>query len=67
MKKVYRLGDDLFIAMAFVSFVVGVMLRLLSISQVPFGVNHREVLFFSMMCLLFSISLSLYDLNIGSE
>jgi len=63
MRDVYRVGDDIFVAMAFVSFVLGIALRILSISQVSFGVNHKEVLFFSMMCLLFSIALSLYDLN----
>lgn len=63
MKKVYNVGDDLFCAIAFISFVVGIVLRLLTISKVPFGVNHVEVLFFSMMCLLFSIALSLLDKN----
>jgi hypothetical protein len=63
MRDVYRVGDDIFVAMAFVSFVLGIALRILSISQVTFGVNYKEVLFFSMMCLLFSIALSLYDLN----
>jgi len=64
MKKVYRLGDDIFIALAFVSFAVGIFIRLLSISKVAFGINYIEVLFFSMMCLLFSVALSLYDLNL---
>jgi hypothetical protein len=63
MRDVYRVGDDIFVAMAFVSFVLGIALRILSISQVTFGVNYKEVLFFSGMCLMFSIALSLYDLN----
>ena len=63
MKDVYRVGDDIFVAMAFVSFVLGIALRILSVSQVSFGINYKEVLFFSMMCLMFSIALSLYDLN----
>lgn len=63
MKKMYSVGDDLFVAMAFVSFVVGIGLRILSLSQVPFGINYVEVLYFAMMCLLFSIALSLYELN----
>jgi hypothetical protein len=67
MKGVYRVGDDLFVAMAFVSFVIGIALRILSVSQVAFGINYKEVLFFSMMCLLFSIALSLYDLNVSSK
>lgn len=63
MKTVYSLGDDIFIAMAFVSFIIGIALRILSISQIAFGLNYKEVLFFSVMCLLFSIALSLYDLG----
>lgn len=63
MKDVYRVGDDIFVAMAFMSFVIGIALRILSESRVIFGVNYKEALFFSMMCLLFSISLSLYDMN----
>lgn len=63
MKSVYSVGDDFFIAMAFMSFVVGIGLRILSVSQIVFGINYKEVLFFSMMCLLFSIALSLYELN----
>ncbi len=64
MRKVYRLGDDLFIAIAFVSFIVGIVLHLMGIEDLPLGVDIKAVLFFSMMCLLFSIALSLYDLHI---
>jgi len=63
MRRVYSLGDDLFVAMAFVSFSVAIGLRILSISNIPFSINYREVVFFSVMCLLFSIALSLYELN----
>jgi hypothetical protein len=63
MRKVYSVGDDLFVALAFISFVVGIGLRILSLSGIPFGINYREILFFAMMCLLFSIALSLYELN----
>ncbi len=63
MKSMYSVGDDFFIAMAFISFVVGIGLRILSISEIAFGINYKEVLFFAMMCLLFSIALSLYELN----
>lgn len=63
MKNVYRLGDDFFVALAFVSFVIGIVLRVLSFSDVPFGINYKESLFMSMMCLLFSIALNLHDLN----
>jgi len=67
MKEVYRVGDDIFVAMAFVSFVLGIALRILSISHVTFGLTYQEVLFFSVMCLMFSIALSLYDLNTSSK
>jgi hypothetical protein len=63
MRKVYSVGDDLFVALAFISFVVGIALRVLSASGVSFGISYREILFFAMMCLLFSIALSLYELN----
>jgi len=63
MRKVYSVGDDLFVAMAFISFVIGIALRILSLSDVPFGISYKEILFFAMMCLLFSIALSLYELN----
>lgn len=63
MKNVYRLGDDFFVALAFVSFVIGIVLRVLTFAEVPFGVNYKESLFLSMMCLLFSIALNLHDLN----
>jgi hypothetical protein len=63
MRQVYSVGDDLFVALAFISFVVGIALRILSFSGIPFGINYREILFFAMMCLLFSIALSLYELN----
>jgi len=64
MRKVYRLGDDLFIAIAFVSFVVGIVLHLMGIKDLPLGIDPKAILFFSMMCLLFSSALSLYDLHI---
>lgn len=63
MKNVYRVGDDFFVALAFVSFVIGIVLRVLSFSQVPFGINFKEALFLAMMCLMFSIALNLHDLN----
>ena len=63
MRKVYSVSDDLFVALAFIAFVVGIALRILSFSDIPFGVNYKEVLYFAMMCLLFSIALSLYEIN----
>jgi len=63
MKNMYRLGDDLFIAIAFVSFMVGVVLRLLEIKKIFWGITTAGILRFSVMCLLFSIALSLLDLS----
>jgi uncharacterized membrane protein YiaA len=63
MKNIYRLGDDIFIAVAFVSFVVGVFLKLIGIYEIGPGITPRNILFFSITCLLFSIALSLYDLT----
>lgn len=63
MKNVYRLGDDFFVALAFVSFMIGVFLRLLSDSKVPMGINYKECFFLAMMSLLFSIALALHDLH----
>lgn len=62
MKKVYRVGDDIFIAMAFVSFVVGIFLKLLGITEIAGEVSTPSLLFFALACLLFSIALSLFDL-----
>ncbi len=63
MKNVYRLGDDLFIAIAFVSFMIGLVLRLLEIKKAFWGITTIGILRFSVMCLLFSIALSLLDLS----
>ncbi len=62
MKKVYNLGDDLFLAIAFVSFTVGVVSRLLEIDSFFWGITPQHLISLSMMCLIFSIALSLYDI-----
>jgi hypothetical protein len=67
MKKIYNVGDDLFLAIAFVTFIVGGVLRLLGISTLFWGITARDVIQFSVMCLLFSIALSLYDLAHGQK
>lgn len=67
MKKVYHLGDDLFLATAFVTFMVGGVLRLLGISTLFWGITTRSVVQLSVICLLFSIALSLYDLAHGQK
>jgi len=63
MKTVYRLGDDFFIAVAFVTFVIGIILRLMEISEIGLGITPAMILYAAAMCLLFSIALSLCDLN----
>lgn len=67
MKKVYHLGDDLFLATAFVTFMVGGVLKLLGISTLFWGITTRSVVQLSVVCLLFSIALSLYDLAHGQK
>ncbi|MDD5729562.1 MAG: hypothetical protein PHN57_00325 [Candidatus Omnitrophica bacterium] len=62
MKKVYNLGDDLFLAAAFVSFMIGSVLRLLDIQEIGLGITSRALIVNAIICLLFSIALSLYDL-----
>ena len=62
MKKVYNLGDDVFLAIAFVTFTIGIVSRLLEINSFFWGVTPQNLISLSMMCLIFSIALSLYDL-----
>lgn len=67
MKTIYKLGDDLFVAIAFVSFVVGIILKLMGVEEIGAGITPKGIIFFAMMCLLFSIALSLYDLVLKKE
>jgi hypothetical protein len=67
MKKMYHLGDDLFIACAFVTFALGGTFKLLGIERLPYGITAKNLLFLSAFCLLFSIALSLYDLAHGEK
>lgn len=61
MKKTYNLGEDLFLAIAFISFVVGAVLKLLGINYIIWGITSRNLISNAVLCLLFSIALSLYD------
>ncbi len=67
MKKIYNIGDDLFLAVAFMTFMVGGVLRLLGISTLFWGITTRSIVQLSVICLLFSIALSLYDLAHGQK
>ena len=62
MKKTYEIGEDLFILIAFVAFVVGVVLRLLDISPIIWGITTAQLLKGTVACLLFSIALSVREL-----
>ena len=67
MKKVYHLGDDLFIACAFVSFLLGATFKLLGINSLFYGITPKNLISLSAFCLLFSIALSFYDLAHGQK
>ncbi len=67
MKKIYHLGDDLFIAIAFTTFVISGMLKLLGIMDLFWGISTRDVLTLSIVSLLFSMALSLYDVAHGQK
>ena len=62
MKKTYEIGEDLFIIIAFVAFLVGVVLRLLDISPIIWGITTAGLLKGTVVCLLFSIALSVREL-----
>lgn len=62
MKKVYSITDDLFMVIAFVAFMVGVVTKLLVISPIFWGITPIQLFNGALMCLLFSIALSLRDL-----
>lgn len=64
MKKTYRLGGDLFVAGAFISFIVGGVFKIFSEIGLNcnLGVIGWEGLFkLTVVFLLFSIALSLLD------
>ena len=62
MRKDYEICGDIFIAMAFVTFVLGVMFRLLGIHQIIWNITNESLLKTSFWCLMFSIALSLLDM-----
>jgi len=62
MKKIYYIGDDIFIAAAFVAFVVAGGLTLLGIRDLFWNITTRSLIRLSVISLFFSIALSLYEL-----
>ena len=63
MKNTYQLGGDIFMACAFVTFMLVVVLRLLQIYTPIWHIGVYTILEFSKMCLFFSMGLSLLDLT----
>ncbi|MDD4907774.1 MAG: hypothetical protein PHJ00_01775 [Candidatus Omnitrophica bacterium] len=62
MRKVYPIGEDIFIASAFVSFLVAMVVKVVDLTPLPLGVTPSHIFSFSLICLLFSIALSLRDM-----
>lgn len=62
MKKMYNIGEDLFIAAAFVTFIIGGVLGLLGIKVLFWGITTRSIIGLSIISLLFSMALSMYDI-----
>ncbi len=62
MKKNYLIGGDIFVASAFVTFIVGGVAYLLGIKYIIWNVTSLEFVKLSQWCLLFSIALSLMDM-----
>jgi len=66
MKKSYRIGGDIFVACAFVSFVVGGFFKIFSHTGVSADlcvVGWSGLIKLSALFLLFSIALSLLDIS----
>lgn len=63
MKERYQMGGDIFISCAFISFVLGGAIKLFEMSQITFVVCSMTFVKLSVMCLLFSIALSLMDIS----
>ncbi|MFH1767707.1 MAG: hypothetical protein ABH858_00915 [Candidatus Omnitrophota bacterium] len=62
MKKNYLVCGDIFIAVAFSTFIIGTVVRLLNIKTIFLGITPGHLWKLSVWCILFSIALSLIDL-----
>lgn len=62
MKNLYYFGGDVFLAVAFVSFITGAVLKLLGISTIWLGVTANQVINGSIASLLFSVALNISEL-----
>lgn len=67
MKNIYQIGDDLFVIIAFVAFVVAVFARLAGVPPMFLGITPIQLFRGAGMCLLFSIGLSLRDMAAASK
>jgi len=63
MRKAYPLGEDLFMIIAFIAFIVGVALKLLNIETVIWDVTPSHLFKGAVGCLLFSVAMSLRDIT----
>ena len=66
MKKSYRMGGDIFVACAFISFVVGGFFKIFAQAGVPADlgvIGWNGLIKLSAFFLLFSIALSLLDIS----
>jgi hypothetical protein len=62
MKKIYYIGDDIFIVVAFVAFVVAGVLTVLGIPDLFWNITTNGLINLSVISLFFSSALSLYEL-----
>ena len=70
MKKSYRMGGDIFVACAFISFVVGGFFKVFDAMGIQTDlvvVGWSGMLKLAIIFLLFSISLSLLDISHSDE
>lgn len=64
MKKEYHLADDIFMCIAFISFMVGGTLNLVGISPIKlwtYTLTSGQLIQGAVVCLFFSIALSLRE------
>lgn len=63
MKDYYRLGGDIFIASAFVTFIIGGLLKVFEMTGFAWILTAAGFMKLSAMCLFFSMALSLLDIS----
>ncbi len=63
MKNLYYFGGDVFLAVAFVAFIVGAVLKLLGIPAIWLGITANQVINGSIISVLFSVALNISELT----